>query len=78
MLNCFGFLLFAVQEYLDTQNKFIKLYHEANELWNTHCVVKFEDQLKQMLSIERWDDMNASAVLWQGKSHDELLISVQA
>ncbi|CAM0143125.1 unnamed protein product [Umbelopsis sp. WA50703] len=54
-----------VQAYLDTQSKFIDLYHKANEIWSAKCVAKFENQVKQLLINERWNDINASAVLWQ-------------
>jgi hypothetical protein len=56
-----------VQAYLDTQSKFIDLYHKANEIWSAKCVAKFENQVKQLLINERWNDINASAVLWQSK-----------
>ncbi|KAJ2964423.1 hypothetical protein NQZ79_g646 [Umbelopsis isabellina] len=60
-----------VQAYLETQSRFIQLYHKANEIWSTRCITKFEHQMLHLLKTERWDDMNASAVLWQTVSGTE-------
>jgi len=57
----------TVQAYLETQSKLIAIYHKANEIWSEYCATKFAQKLSQLLDNEMWNDLNASAVLWQGK-----------
>ncbi|KAI8578447.1 hypothetical protein K450DRAFT_246858 [Umbelopsis ramanniana AG] len=54
-----------VQAYLDTQNKFISIYHAANELWSEYCAAEFGRKLIHMLEVEQWNELNTTAVLWQ-------------
>jgi hypothetical protein len=60
-------MISTVQAYLDTQNKFISIYHAANELWSDYCAAEFGRKLRHMLEIEQWNDLNTTAVLWQSK-----------
>jgi hypothetical protein len=68
----------TVQAYLDTQNKFISIYHAANELWSEYCAAEFGRKLIHMLEIEQWNDLNTTAVLWQRKQRvsDYILCSM--
>lgn len=56
-----------MQAYLDTQSRFISIYHAANELWSDYCAAEFGRKLKHMLEIEQWNDLNTTAVLWPSK-----------